>query len=546
MTVTYGFYNSLSGDRVYDAEDFGSIFDGIIADGIFQSQGGGFGVTQDTGSNMNVKVATGRAWLNGTWTFNDAVLALTVGTADPVLNRIDTVIIEVDSSAAVRANSIKIKAGTAASTPVPPTLTDAGTLHQHPLCDIYVGAGVTAITNANITNRIGTDTPFCTGILETLSVAWLFANWEAQFQDWFDNLVDQLTGVQVTNLQNQIDAHDGHWLNYKNYLINGDMSISVRGTSESGLTSSKYAKAPDRWKFINSGLGTWTAAQSTDAPTGFNHSYSVNCTTADPSPAAGDSIIIGQYLEGQMLDEFLKGTSGAKGMAISFSVKSNITGAFILELYDLDNGRTISAPFAITASATWEKKTVVLPGDTTGAFTHDANSSLLVNIWIGAGSNFTSGTLQTSWGTAVQANRAVGQTNFGASSGNYFRMTGIQLEVNDNVVTDFEYEPYPVTQRRCKRYARLLDQAQSGMAVSGTVGHIIANFDEPMRAAPTIQANTNGNIKNSSGGNVAVTAWALVSATDKSAVLSATVASGLTAGDATYCVGESIILDAEL
>lgn len=204
MAFTYGFYNSVSGDRVYSAEQLSAIFDGIITEGIFQAFEDAFAVTPD--ADMDIFVGAGRAWLNSTWNFNSADFSLTVDDADIALPRIDTVVIEVNKDSASRVNAIKIIKGTPASSPVAPTLS-AGTndLWQHPLADIYVGAGVTSISAGNITNRIGSDTPFITGILTTIDMTWLFAQWEADFDAWFTNLVDQLTGTQVTNLQAQLD-----------------------------------------------------------------------------------------------------------------------------------------------------------------------------------------------------------------------------------------------------------------------------------------------------------------------------------------------------
>lgn len=226
MTVKGGFYNSLAGDRKYDAIDFGSVFDGIITDGVFVNYGGHLVVTPQ-GSNMNVVVATGRAWFNHTWTLNDANLVITVDTSEVSLNRIDAIILEVDSSDAVRANSIKKLKGTPATTPVNPTLVNTSTKHQYALAYIYVGAGVTSILTGNITNNIGTTgCPFTTALLETLTVQELYARWESDqatllaeqqttFDTWFNALVDQLTGVQVTNLQNQINiltAQQNGWV----------------------------------------------------------------------------------------------------------------------------------------------------------------------------------------------------------------------------------------------------------------------------------------------------------------------------------------------
>ena len=70
MTVTFGFYNSVEGDRVYSANEFGSLFDGIIIDGIFESVGAAFGVREQTGLNMNIVVGSGRCWFDRTWLYS--------------------------------------------------------------------------------------------------------------------------------------------------------------------------------------------------------------------------------------------------------------------------------------------------------------------------------------------------------------------------------------------------------------------------------------------------------------------------------------------
>jgi hypothetical protein len=82
------------------------------------------------------------------------------------------------------------------------------------------------------------------------------------------------------------------------------------------------------------------------------------CTTADASPAAADILVISQRLEGQNVQQFLKGTASAKPFAVSFWVKSNVTGTYIAELQDIDNTRQVSASYTISASATWENNTV--------------------------------------------------------------------------------------------------------------------------------------------------------------------------------------------
>jgi hypothetical protein len=238
----------------------------------------------------------------------------------------------------------------------------------------------------------------------------------------------------------------------RNLLYNGAMQVAQRGTSTTGITGGGYYTA-DRWNMGLTSLGTWTQSVENDAPTGsgFRRSLRMLCTTADAAPAAGDNLLINTLLEGQDVQRIAKGTSSAQQLTLSFWVKSNVTGTYITELGDADNNRRISAAYTISASATWEKKTITFPADTTGVFDNDNATSLMIEFWLGAGSNFTSGTLQSSWGSAVNANRAVGQTNLAAATNNYWQVTGVQLEVGPTG-TGFEFKSYGQELRECQRY----------------------------------------------------------------------------------------------
>ncbi|MFY9325105.1 MAG: hypothetical protein WAO29_01425 [Candidatus Nanopelagicales bacterium] len=239
---------------------------------------------------------------------------------------------------------------------------------------------------------------------------------------------------------------------FRNLIINGAMQVAQRGTSVASITTDGYYTA-DRFIQRNTTLGTWTQSVETDAPTGsgFRKSLKMLCTTADASPAAGDLMFVGQLFEGQNLQQFLKGTASAKQFTVSFWVKSNVTGTYIAELQDLDNSRAVSASYTISVSATWEKKTITFPADATGAFDNDNAGSLSLNFWLGAGSNRTSGTLQTTWAAIVNANRVVGGTNLAAATSNYWQITGVQLEVGA-VATPFEFKPFDQELKECQRY----------------------------------------------------------------------------------------------
>lgn len=207
MAVTYGFYDSVGGDRTYNALQMSSIFDGIINDGIFAAYGGAFAVTPGTG--MQLSIAIGRAWFDHTWTHNDSVLLLSLDPAHALQSRIDIVVLEVNKEAAVRANSIKIVKGTNSASPVPPTLTNTPTIKQYPLAHVLIGPNVTSIIQANITNKIGTtSTPFVTGPLNVVDSGIFISQWESEFMTWFDEMEGQLSTDAAGNLQLQINNLD--------------------------------------------------------------------------------------------------------------------------------------------------------------------------------------------------------------------------------------------------------------------------------------------------------------------------------------------------
>ena len=206
MSLTSGFFDSFNEDRKYNSLQFSSIFDGIISDGIYATYGDYFLVSPVSG--MNIKVGTGRAWLDHTWTLNDADYPMTVEDAEVVLKRIDTVIIEVDRSNSGRINRLRILKGTPASTPVAPQLTKTESLKQYPLADILVKPNATEIVAADITNRIGTkDLPWVAGIIDHVSAEELVQQWRIEFDTLLDTLQAMISQVgQQTILDNSVGA----------------------------------------------------------------------------------------------------------------------------------------------------------------------------------------------------------------------------------------------------------------------------------------------------------------------------------------------------
>ena len=214
MAVTYGFYNSLGKDRVYNAEQMSAIFDGVITDGVFASIGGKLIPT--AGSGMQVIVKPGKCWFNSTWTVNDSELPLSIPAADVSLTRIDAIAVQINSAINTRANSIRIIQGTASANPAKPTLISSPTLHQYALGYVTVPANATSISASNIEVNVGKSTcPFVTSVLQQTNIDDLFNQWNSQFLTWFNNVQSQLSGNVAANLQAQIEAitQDGYGKN---------------------------------------------------------------------------------------------------------------------------------------------------------------------------------------------------------------------------------------------------------------------------------------------------------------------------------------------
>lgn len=187
MAFRYGFYNSIDHDRVYDADQFGDMFSGLITDGIYSTIGDAFAVKP--GGGMNITVGTGRCWFDKTWSVNTSVMPIEIKASDLLLPRIDAVIIEIDKRTSVRANSIKVLTGTPAVQPQKPILTNTDEVHQYPLAYITIAQNQESVSATNIQTVIGQDPcPFVTGILESVDITPFWQQWESQFDTWFQNL----------------------------------------------------------------------------------------------------------------------------------------------------------------------------------------------------------------------------------------------------------------------------------------------------------------------------------------------------------------------
>jgi len=282
-----------------------------------------------------------------------------------------------------------------------------------------------------------------------------------------------------------ITSVNGGQLANRNVIINGAALVAQRGDTLSGTTTGGYAT--DRFQCVMNETGTLTVSQDSNAPSGFSKSHRLTQTTAQGSLAANDLTTFRYSVEGFDVQRFKKGTSDAQQFTLSFFVRSvdqsSYPVTYIVELRDPINTRSCCKSYTVTASDVWQYKTLTFPADTTGTWAASNAKALEINWFVAAGSNYTSGTLSTSWASTVNANRAAGLTaNLSANTANRFYLTGVQLEVG-SVATDFEHRSFGDELRRCQRY----------FFYDGTGRYHYANYSEEhydfpvtLRANPTV------------------------------------------------------------
>jgi hypothetical protein len=290
----------------------------------------------------------------------------------------------------------------------------------------------------------------------------------------------------------RLGGFEPQYVGRRNLLINGAMQVAQRGTSETGVGGSAGYFTCDRWKAeLGNSAGRFTMSQTADGPVGFAKCLKLDCTTADTSIASNEFLYIAQSLEGQDVQLLNKGVTGAKQVTLSFYVKASSAFNLVAEIQDYDNSRIIAKSYATTTD--WVRHEMIFDADTddgSSPLDDDNGASLAVNFWLHGGSNYTSGTLNTSWQNRTDPNRFVGGDSFFSSTDNTFFLTGVQLEVG-SVATPFEHRTYAEELELCKRYFQ-----KFGGGANKTIAHVYApstselalmlRFAPEMRVTPSV------------------------------------------------------------
>jgi hypothetical protein len=278
-------------------------------------------------------------------------------------------------------------------------------------------------------------------------------------------------------------------MGFRNRLINSNMAIDQRNAGASlSYPASTYANCLDRWQAQNATDGAFTIQQVAEAPAGFVNSLKFTTTTADASLAATQQAWIRQPIEGLNTADLAWGSSSAQPVTLSFWVRSSLTGTFGGALTNNAENRSYPFTYTINAAATWEYKTVTIPGDTTGTWLTTNSRGIVLMLGLGVGSTY-SGTAGawagSSFFTATGAVSVIGTLNA------TWQITGVQLEAG-SVASPFERRDYGRELMMCQRYYyRQTSQAAgdyfvpNAYAISTTQAFGYNTFPVPMRTRPT-------------------------------------------------------------
>ena len=340
-------------------------------------------------------------------------------------------------------------------------------------------------------------------------------------------------------------------------VVNGDMAVAQRSTSVTGLGDGDegYVTVDRMRHTVAAGAGRFTSKQTADAPndSGFDKCLELDCTTADTSIAADEVFNLDYRIEGHDVQHLKYGTSDAEYLTVGFWMKADAAVAYSVGFIDVDNSRSIRSLF--TTGTDWTYHCIPFIGDTVSGPNDDIGEGMRLRFTFHGGSDFTGGTLATSWESTTAANFHVGGGSFFASTDRSIKMTGLQLErgyFTAETMPPFQHESMGENLERCQRYYQTYAQPPlCGIAnASGTYARAKMSLQTEMRAAPSATHNGTFNYFVNNSIQPTTTAFSATYLDTNVVEFDATTnVTSMTAKDPIFCMQSgsgSLDLDAEL
>jgi len=289
-----------------------------------------------------------------------------------------------------------------------------------------------------------------------------------------------VSSSSLTVNSNNISAVNS--LGFRNRIINGDMRIDQRnnGASVTITSTSAVTYTLDRWAAYGSNASRFSVqrnAGSVTPPAGYTNYLGATSLSAY-SITSTDEFLLVQSIEGFNTADLAWGTASAQTVTLSFWVRSSLTGTFGGAARNSDASRSYPFSYVISSANTWEQKTVVIAGDTTGTWNSTNGKGIELVFGLGVGST-KSGTAGAWAGSNFVS--ATGATSVVGTNGATFYITGVQLEAG-SVATPFERRDYGRELILCQRYYEIGGATSYNNQASSVLG---VPYKVTKRATPT-------------------------------------------------------------
>lgn len=285
MAEKSSFFNSVSHDRRYAAEDWAAYFSSFVSNGVFAKPSDGLQVMALTGMGITIKAGSG--FINGYYYRNTTDLVKTLVVADGVLSRIDRVVVR--WSLIDRAIFVAVKQGEPASNPVAKPLQRDAEAYELALADVYIGAGVTSIVQSNITDRRASSElcGFVTGVIDQLDFSTLTTQFEAFFSEYRERIKDDYNAFDTTmgEFEESAQSDFAEWFENLKYVLDGDAAGHLQVEIEAMQESLNHIQADQIVDGAVSQMFTATIGTAwTGSAAPYSQAITVNGILASDSP----------------------------------------------------------------------------------------------------------------------------------------------------------------------------------------------------------------------------------------------------------------------
>lgn len=190
FAVNSGFYDAISEDRTYTADQMNRPYRRLVSNGVFATPSGTPSndlMVESSGAGMGIIVNPGDGIFGNKWFENPSAITITVPNNTGIAKRIDSVIAQIDKRISGRVGNIVYRTGIASSNPIPPSINTVDNVVEYRLANIEVATGAVSISQSNITDMRGSaDCPWVTSLLYQVDTSALWLQYQQAYQDFYD------------------------------------------------------------------------------------------------------------------------------------------------------------------------------------------------------------------------------------------------------------------------------------------------------------------------------------------------------------------------